>query len=320
MSPPQDSPDEGHAGPRWSPRGARELQAQPPGGRTVARAPRQPTAGWERVTLRRCNIPGCAVTLDVHWPGAGRPRHRQLLAEAARGPGVAALLTGPAALLGQLHVLRVCVFHPVPPRPRHVPVGRLPQATEAWDLGGRRRVHGLLRPLRGKVVIPVYREESEERSGGPAPLPTTSHARPGLRPRDTGTGESASLEHLQRQQASGLPQEGQLPEHRPHLCPRGHGPLQESKSPVCGPCSPPRAREQPAFPLHRGAHVPAQSRVTHSAAGQAGCVAGPAQTCCPGTLRTPRHNVCPEAAAWVCTAASGSSGTRPPALCPCGRA
>lgn len=147
----------------------------------------------------------------------------------------------------------------------------------------------------------------------------TSHAGPGSRPRDMGTGESAPLEHLQWQQASGHPREGQLPEHRPHLCPRGHSPLQESKSPVCvARVPPPRAREQPAFPLLQGAQVPAQSRVTHSAAGQAGYVAGLAQTCCPGTLRTPRHNVRPEAAAWVCTAASGSSGTRPPALCPCG--
>lgn len=61
----------------------------------------------------------------------------------------------PATLLGELHVLRVCFFYPVPPHPGPVPIGWLCPLAETWDLGCWRSLHSLLRPLHGKVVIPV---------------------------------------------------------------------------------------------------------------------------------------------------------------------
>lgn len=43
-------------------------------------------------------------------------------------------LTRAATLLGQLHVLRVRLLHPVPPQPERVPAGGFPRVTEAGNL------------------------------------------------------------------------------------------------------------------------------------------------------------------------------------------
>lgn len=96
----------------------------------------------------------------------------------AAGTAARGALTGPAASLRELHILRVGFLYPVPALPRQVPTGRLAQITEAGDLGGRGHVHGFLGPLHGKVVIPVWRREAKgslvtQSSGRFAPQPAT---------------------------------------------------------------------------------------------------------------------------------------------------
>lgn len=53
-------------------------------------------------------------------------------------------LTRAATLLGQLHVLRVRLLHPVPPQPKRVPTRGFPRVTEAGNLRCWWGIHGFL--------------------------------------------------------------------------------------------------------------------------------------------------------------------------------
>ena len=87
------------------------------------------------------------TTRSHHLPTA--PTHTEALTRAATllgppPPTHTEALTRAATLLGQLHVLRVCLLHPVPPQPERVPAGGFPRVAEARNLRCWRGVHSLL--------------------------------------------------------------------------------------------------------------------------------------------------------------------------------